>query len=71
MLSDGQEAGVPARVIGTLDDYLEKREAEDSYPSEIRPMKQEIPHDLIDWAWEKFRKNERVILHECIGFCAA
>lgn len=51
-------AGVPARKIGTFDEYVEKRlSAMDEYPSELEPQKQEVCDDLVEFMWEKFSKK--------------
>ena len=50
-------AGSPARVIGRFEDYLKKREAEESYPKELRPKNQEVSHTLAEWCWQRFKKK--------------
>lgn len=52
-------AGIPARVISTMDSYVGKRLAEETYPSSIRPQKQEVGKALEDWCWEKFEEKRK------------
>lgn len=49
--------GVPAKVIGTFDEFVKKRRNERAYPDEFAARKQEIPDALADWLWEQFRKK--------------
>lgn len=44
--------GVPARVICSLDEYMKKRKTE--YPDELKPVKQEVSDELVDYMWKKF-----------------
>lgn len=50
-------AGVPAKVIGTFDRYVEKYLHEEKYPKDIRPRNQEVPDALAKMMWEKFDRN--------------
>ena len=47
-------AGVPAKVISSFEDYLEKRKQEETYPIEIRPRGEAVSKALADWCWERF-----------------
>lgn len=48
-------AGVPARVIGTLDDYVEKlRLSGNVYPTELAPKKLILKQELIEQMWSRF-----------------
>ena len=49
--------GVPARVLCSLDDYLNKRE--NQYPEEMRPRNEEVSKELAEYMWDKFyvKKN--------------
>ncbi len=49
--------GVPARVIGTFDDFVKKRKKDTPYPQEIAVSNQWISDKLIAWCWEQFDKN--------------
>jgi len=49
--------GTPAKVIGSFEDYLKKRENEEQYPAELAPRKQEIGSQLADWCWDRFEKK--------------
>ena len=53
-------AGVPARVIGTYDAYVQKRRSADRYPEDWMPVGQHIPASLVESCWEKFAKE-----HSC------
>lgn len=46
-------AGVPARVIGSFDEYVEKRKKQ-YYPQEIAPNKQEVCVELAEFLWKEF-----------------
>lgn len=52
-------AGSPARVIGSFDDYLKKRDYEEVYPENLTPRRQEIQEELADWCWERFNKKRK------------
>lgn len=45
--------GVPARVICTFDEYIEKHKSQ-IYPSELKPFKQSIDEKLVSYMWEVF-----------------
>lgn len=46
-------AGVPARVICTLDEYLEKRRGK-QYPEEYKPCNQEVSPEAAEFFWNEF-----------------
>ena len=46
-------AGVPARVIGTFDDYAEKMAVE-QYPENMKPAGQVISPELAEYLWKEF-----------------
>ena len=50
-------AGVPARVIGSFEDYLERRRQEDSYPPELAPSGEGISEGLVKFLWEGFDRE--------------
>ncbi len=50
-------AGVPARVIGTFDDYMKKCAEEEMYPQAMAPKRQEISPELARWCWDKFKEK--------------
>ena len=52
-------AGVPARVIGTFDDYVEKYLNEKMYPEEMKPKGQKVSGELAKYMWEKFEKEHK------------
>lgn len=49
--------GIPARVISSLDSYVDKRAGEQSYPAAIRPKNQEVGPELEKWCWSKFEEK--------------
>ena len=46
--------GVPAKVIGTFDDFVEKRSKESLYSDNIATSNQRISDELIEWCWKQF-----------------
>ncbi len=46
--------GVPAKVIGTFDDYFMKRLNASSYPEELTPYGHELSEELEKWCWQDF-----------------
>ena len=47
-------AGVPARVIGTFDDYVKKYSESETYPKELKPRRQTVSPELAKLMWERF-----------------
>lgn len=47
-------AGVPAKVIGTFDDYVRKMTEAERYPEEWKPKKQEVCPELVEYMWKRF-----------------
>ncbi len=47
-------AGVPAAVIKSLDEYLQKKMKETSYPRELKATNQICGKELSEWAWNEF-----------------
>ena len=52
--SNSVVAGVPAKVIGTFDDYVDKRRTEGSYPNELVPHDEIISDEAVEWCWNEF-----------------
>lgn len=50
-------AGVPARVIGSFDDVMQRRMVK-KYPAELAPRKQRCSPELEAFLWEQFRNAE-------------
>ena len=50
--------GVPARVICTLDEYLNRRE--NIYSEDLKPVRQTVSKELAELLWEKFEKKRDV-----------
>lgn len=46
--------GVPAKIIGSFDDFVIKRYLESSYPAKLKPKGENISDELIKWCWNKF-----------------
>ena len=55
--SNSVVAGVPARVIETLDEYLTKISKREKYPAEMSPARQEVSHTFADYLWNVFQKE--------------
>lgn len=51
-------AGVPAKVIGTFDSYMEKRK-KPIYPTGLKPVGQEVSHELVNYMWEQFTDKRK------------
>ena len=59
-ISDNSVAvGVPARVIGTFDDFVQKRKANLMYPDELMPIGHRITKELEDWCWSDFNTRHK------------
>ena len=50
-------AGVPARVIGSFDDFVEKRKKDVAYPEELSTCNQRISDELVAWCWKQFEEK--------------
>lgn len=50
-------AGVPAKVIGSFEKYVEKVQNFDHYPRELRPSKQKIKSELVNLQWDRFERK--------------
>ena len=57
--SNSVVAGVPAKVIESLDEYLAKVSKKIKYSDEIAPAKQEISHAFADYLWDEFFKSRK------------
>ena len=53
-------AGVPARVIGSFDDFVKKALNSDRYPDELKPKGQVISAELAKFLWEKFDNDHKL-----------
>ena len=51
--------GVPARVLGTFDDFLKKRMEEKTYPDELSAAGEAVDRCLADWLWAEFDAKRR------------
>ncbi len=54
-------AGIPARVVGSFEDFVNKRMAEERWPEGMKLQKQTVPPELAEYFWEQFhsRREER------------
>ena len=52
-------AGVPARVIGSFDDYVEKRMKEAPYPDRLKPRGQTVSPELAELLWKRFDEKHK------------
>lgn len=50
-------AGVPARIIGSFDDYVEKNMSMERYPGKLKPRKQTVCKELANYLWSNFQKR--------------
>ena len=46
-------AGIPARVIGTFDEFVQKRMSEGRYPAELTPKQEVVSDTLADLHWNQ------------------
>ena len=51
--------GVPARVIGTFDNYVNKAMNSEQYPKHMKPRGQQVPNELADYMWKQFQKQHK------------
>lgn len=52
-------AGVPAKVICSFDEFVEKRKKDALYPDDLSTTNQRISDKLIDWCWQQFEKKRQ------------
>lgn len=52
-------AGVPAKIIGTFDDFVNKRIEYNEYPEELSPQRQECSKELEEFMWSNFEAGEK------------
>ena len=50
-------AGVPARVIGTFDDFVQKQMESEHYPEQMKPRNQVVSKELADYMWQQFEQK--------------
>lgn len=61
--SNSVAAGVPAKVIGTFDDFVAKRIAWGGYDGHQPPLRGvSVPDDTAEYFWEKFEADRREYL---------
>ena len=49
--------GVPAKVIGTFDDFIEKRRKDFTYPDGLKPIRHTISDGFEKWCWNDFKER--------------
>lgn len=49
--------GIPAKVIGTFDEFVEKRKNEAMFPNDASTINQQISEELTSWCWDQFTKK--------------
>ena len=54
-------AGVPAKVIGSIDEFIEKRLKEERYPEEYRPAGEQIKPELAELLWSRFQESREKV----------
>ena len=50
-------AGIPARVIGSFEDFVSKLLQETNYPQEYAPSHEVVCKELADMLWKDFCKK--------------
>lgn len=50
-------AGIPAKVIGSFEDFVTKRLQETTYPQEYSPAHEVVCKELADLLWDEFYKK--------------
>ena len=50
--------GIPAKFIGTFDDYIAKRKANLLYPDDLAPCGHDLSRALEEWLWNDWLKNK-------------
>lgn len=50
-------AGIPARVIGSFDEYVEKMLQRTKYPEALKPKAQKVSDELAAMLWEQFEQE--------------
>lgn len=51
-------AGVPAKRVKSIEEYMEKLSATPQYPPEFAPRNESVSSELVEYLWTAF-KNER------------
>lgn len=49
--------GVPAKVIGSFENFVSKRMTENQYPDEYSPVNQIVGPELVEYLWEQFERS--------------
>lgn len=49
--------GVPAKVIGSFDDFVKKRQNMSIFPDELKPKNRTCSNKLADFMWQKFHEK--------------
>lgn len=51
--------GVPAKAIGSFDDFLKKRMEENTYPDEFHVAGEAVDEKFAEWLWSDFYKKRK------------
>lgn len=51
--------GIPAKIVGTFDDFVSKRQGMTMYPNELAPKGHTITKELELWCWKSFRTKRQ------------
>ena len=57
--SNSESVAIPARVVGSFDDYVEKRLNMEKYPEELMPKKQVVSPELAELLWKRFDEEHK------------
>lgn len=52
--------GIPAKVIGSFDDFLQKRLNEETYPDEFCVSGETVDTAFAEWIWARFNTKRRI-----------
>lgn len=52
-------AGVPAKIIGTFDEFVKKRRVTQTYPNDLAPLGHLITKNLEEWCWRDFHEKRK------------
>ena len=52
-------AGVPARVIGSFEDFVRRRAEETPYPAHLKPRGESVGKELSEFMWRQFEESRQ------------
>ena len=53
-------AGVPAKKVGTFEEFVAKREAMISHPETMIRNGDSVPSQFADWMWKQFQRKHNI-----------